>query len=74
MSGGGAESRADPIQAMVGAARSGYPGDKSGACSRGKGMGGWGWRNRRERGSRVGKDGRRETKMTRRIRDDRMEI
>ena len=40
MSGGGAESRAEPIQAVVGASRSGYPGDKSRACiRRGKGGG-----------------------------------
>ena len=37
VSGGEAEARTAPIQAMVGVARSGYPGDKGGACSSGGG-------------------------------------
>ena len=55
MSGGGAESGAAPIQAVVGTARSGYSGDKSEACRR---RGGGGIRGRgREREIRVGKNG-----------------
>ena len=40
MSGRVAEDGTEPIQAMVGAAQSGYPGDKRGACSTGGGGGG----------------------------------
>ena len=40
VSGVGAESGTAPIQEMVGAARSGCPRDKSGACSSGGGGGG----------------------------------
>ena len=39
MCGGGAEAGNAPIQAMVGAARPGYPGDKGRACSSGGGGG-----------------------------------
>ena len=39
---GGAEVGTEPIQTMVGEARSGYPGDKGGACSSGGGGGGAG--------------------------------
>ena len=46
VSGGGAESSNALIQLMVGAARSGYPWDNSGACSR---EGGGGHKNRRQR-------------------------
>ena len=40
VSGGGAEARTAPIQAMVRADRSGYSGDKGGACSSRGGGGG----------------------------------
>ena len=77
MSGGGAEYGTAPIKAIVGAVRYGYPRDKSGACSNGgRGDGIQGWRNTRERDreSRIGKDGGRDTEMNRITRDNHMEI
>ena len=50
VSGDGAESGNAPIQAMVGASRPGYPGDKGRACSSRGGVG--------DRGGRIGGRGR----------------
>ena len=65
VSGGGVEDLTEPIQVMVGSAWSGYPWYKSGAWN----IGGGGWRYRYIE-SRLGEDGRRETEMTRRTRDN----
>ena len=73
MYGGGAEAGTATIKEMVGSVHSGYTRDKSGTCRReGRGR----RRNRREmeREMHIGKDGGRETEMTRRTRDNHTDI
>ena len=69
MSGGGAETGTVTIKVMVGSESSRHPRDKSGVCSSGG-------RVQRESDGvdRIGKDGGREAEMTRKTRDDQMEM
>ena len=73
MYGGGAEAGTATIKEMVGSVHSGYTRDKSGACRRGGRGRRRNWREM-EREIRIGKDGGREAKMTRRTRDYQTEI